>query len=168
MNAKSLVAGGLLFLAACAAPPPPPPMDLQSQFSPHDVQAFLASGTGSIKGQGFLRQRGGGVVTCAGAPVQLIPATPYFREFLHQLQIGRRPGPDQSLDSYRTYFKRSNCDAQGNFDFENLPAGPWFVMTDVRWTVGNMPQGGVLLREVSVQDHQATQVLLSDSDFFGR
>lgn len=168
MNAKATLTVALLLLAGCAAPPPPAPMDLQSQFSPQDVQAFLGIGTGAVKGQGFLRQRGGGVVTCAGAPVQLIPATPYFREFLHQLRIGRRPGPDQSLDSYRTYFRRSNCDAQGNFEFDNLPAGSWFVMTEVRWTVGHLPQGGVLLREISVPDHQAKQVFLSDSDFFGQ
>ncbi|HXS54029.1 MAG TPA: hypothetical protein VN782_15950 [Usitatibacter sp.] len=168
MNTKSLLIGGLTLIAGCAAPPPPPPMDLQTHFNAEEHQRFMKHGSATIRGQGFLRQQGGGVVTCAGYPVQLIPATPYFREVVHQLRIGRRPGPGQSLDSYREYFKRSTCDAQGNFDFENLPAGDWFVMTEVRWTVANMPQGGVLLREVTAEDHDVAQVLLSDSDFFGR
>ena len=168
MNAKFLPVAVVVFVTACAtAPPPPAPMDLQTRFSPQDHQAFLQAGTAVIKGQGFLRQQGGGVVTCAGAPVQLIPATPYFRELLHQLKVGRRPGPEQSLDSYRQYFKRSTCDAQGNFSFVNLPSTSWFVMTEVRWTVANQRQGGVLLHEIADQGPVA-QVFLSDTDLFGR
>lgn len=99
MDAKSLLIGSLVLLASCAAPPPPPPFDLQTQFSAQKHEKFLREGDATIRGQGFLRQKGGGVVTCAGYPVQLIPATPYFREVIHQLRIGRRPGAGQSLDS---------------------------------------------------------------------
>ena len=39
----------------------------------------LDSRNALIEGSGFLRQRGGNVITCAGSPVWLVPNTPFFR-----------------------------------------------------------------------------------------
>lgn len=46
-------------------------------FDPNQGRCILSRGSSTIQGQAFLRQAGGGVVTCAGEEVSLLPATPY-------------------------------------------------------------------------------------------
>ena len=52
------------FLAACAQQQQT--IDISRYFSVAEVAPFNVQGSGTIAGQGFLRQSGGGVVTCAG------------------------------------------------------------------------------------------------------
>jgi hypothetical protein len=156
-------------LGGCGLAPPSPPVTLQTQFIGSEHNAYLATGTASIDGQGFLRQKGGGVVTCAGSKVALIPATPFFREALGHLRAGRKVAAMEQLDSsYRPLLKQSQCDAQGNFHFQGLPAGKWFIFTEVKWTVGYKQQGGTLLREIELLPGRSEKALLSDNDFAGR
>jgi hypothetical protein len=64
-----------------------PSFDLPS-FDAEDHRSFEGSGTATIKGQAFLRQKGGGVVTCAGSDVKLMPATNYFKAAVAQARMG--------------------------------------------------------------------------------
>lgn len=52
------------------------------------TQAQLARGDGEIRGNAFMMQRGGGVVTCAGNEVYLIPHNDYAAERLGALYDG--------------------------------------------------------------------------------
>ena len=151
----------MFLLSACAAPQP---VQMQSTFDAELHKPFIQDGTGSIKGQGFLRQQGGGVVTCAGNPATMYPATQFFKEAVSILAAGREPQQGTNLnEGYGKLLKTSQCDAQGNFTFTGLPAGNWLVLTEVVWVIGHQRQGGVLMREVTVGDGEA-QVLLTDSD----
>jgi hypothetical protein len=128
---------------------------------------YTQAGIYTVKGQGFMRQSGGGVVTCAGSEVVLMPATPFFREVIDIHRAWGTPQIEKKLDSsYKSIVKQSQCDAQGNFSFTHIPAGSWFVMTHVQWMAGYTPQGGTLLREVTVTSADV-QVLLTGNDFVG-
>jgi hypothetical protein len=156
-------------LVGCGLVPQSPPVTLQTRFVGSEHDAYLASGSSSVEGQGFLRQKGGGVVTCAGSKVALIPATSFFREVIGHLKAGRRVAAMEQLDSsYRPMLKQSQCDAQGNFQFRDVPSGKWFVFTEVKWTVGYNQQGGTLLREIELQPGRSEKALLSEDDFAGR
>lgn len=164
---KRLISGIMVFglISGCAIRQP---VQMQTRFDYASHKAYVQNGTGSVKGQGFLRQQGGGVVTCAGSQVYLMPSTPFFREAVNLLRAGKDPQIGQKLDpAYKVMLKQSQCDAQGNFLFTNLPSGGWFVMTEVKWSVGYNQQGGALLREISINNNE-TQVLLTDNDFIGR
>jgi proteasome assembly chaperone (PAC2) family protein len=52
--------------------------NITSKLDEDEVKWFTESGTGTITGQAFLRQRGGGVVKGAGETVYLTPASGYF------------------------------------------------------------------------------------------
>ena len=80
-----------------------------------------------------MRQVGGGVVTCAGSRVQLMPDTKYFREF-HNLRNWNIT-PENFNFKASSYIRETTCDAQGSFKFENLPSGKWIVKTNVSWGV---------------------------------
>jgi hypothetical protein len=46
-------------------------------FDPRGAAHIHQEGNNTITGEAFLRQNGGGVVTCAGYDVRLVPNTPY-------------------------------------------------------------------------------------------
>lgn len=156
----------IVFLSGCAVREP---VQVQTKFDYETHKSYTHSGKGSLKGQGFLRQQGGGVVTCAGSEVYLVPATPFFREVISLIRSGKAPQISQSLDPAQgaMLIKQSQCDAQGNFSFNNLPSGNWFVMTEVKWIIDSRQQGGTLLRETSIRDVES-QIFLTEKDFAGR
>lgn len=63
----SFVAASML--AGCATYAAPAPVAITTPFDREAHAPYYLSGTGSIHGQAFLRQQGGGVVTCAGSPI---------------------------------------------------------------------------------------------------
>ena len=134
-----------------------------AQHKPH-----TQPGNNGIKGQGFMRQQGGGVVTCAGSAVYLLPKTSFFGEAIDLFRSGKTPQLTTAIDpAYKSVLKESQCDAQGNFSFAQLPDGAWFILTEVRWMVGYALQGGTLMRQVSVANGETIQVLLTEKDWVG-
>ena len=130
------------------------------------VASFALEGDGQteVSGSAFARQRGGGVVSCAGSDVWLLPDTPFFRwattrvvttDTTTSALIGG--GADTSADwpiatrlqDTMEYARQSQCDIDGRFRFPAVPAGRYFVATVITWTVGTQ-QGGVALEPVMV------------------
>lgn len=155
----------LIARPAPVVPPPPPPPPPPQQFGVFDLASharFQSSGTGVIYGQGFMRQQGGGVVTCAGSEVYVVPATDYFESMLFPVRaLAGRDGFDPAA---LPLFRTGMCDAQGNFRVEGLPDGAWLVFTTVEWRAGDAPQGGGLRKAAAVQGGRQTQVFLTDVD----
>lgn len=135
--------------------------DAQLVFNPSDHETYSGAGRGAVQGQAFLRQRGGGVVTCAGSQVFLIPSTPYFHQALRSFSSIENAQFSINAEQYR---KRTTCDAQGNFRFDAIPDGTWLVVTEVRWHVGHNSQGGALKSEVIVSEGGKTEVFLTDAN----
>lgn len=161
-----LLVGLSAALSGCASmmPPPVPPVPMTQQFREADHTEYLKAGSASLTGQAFLRQQGGGVVTCAGSDVILLPATPFFQEVVSIMRTGREPQVARPLTEYTALYRKSQCDAQGNFVFANVPAGKYILMTQVQWVVGYNAQGGVLHREIDIPGSGVTNVLLTDTD----
>jgi hypothetical protein len=157
-------------VSGCAGAAQRGPRDVTpvAQVRDADHAPYRAPGATTITGQGFLRQQGGGVVTCAGSEVFLIPSTDYTREATAISMRGDRvvgPGPTAGTTGAR----RTQCDAQGKFRFEGVPGGiPWIIMTQVSWRVGYAPQGGALLRAFTPADRGTEEVMLTDQNFVGR
>lgn len=154
-------------LAGCAAPQRPT-VAINSPFDIAQAQMLVKDGTNTIRGNGFLRQRGGGVVTCAGSEVVLVPATYYARERIAYLYgtggMNRQrlnpvfvPDPPE----YRTITKKTRCDAQGNFTFERVADGDFFVTTGVHWQVGGANQGGPIMSRARVSGGESISLVIS-------
>lgn len=155
-----------LSLAACA------PTVMQVPLTPDDMElaaAMLQTGTSTIRGSALLRQRGGGVVTCAGNDVFLIPATDSASRELRRIfgsDQGYVPrGGDASLGGGTLVAppepnRRAACNAQGFFSFDGVRPGRWYLMTIVTWTVGDQYQGGTLLGMAEVSEGGEIEVVL--------
>lgn len=160
---KKLVAIlGVCALAGCAAPP----AKLDMPFDEPLARQLMAPGTNTIKGSALLRQQGGGVVTCAGNEVHLIPATEYAKKRMAMIYGSRSLSRGLNFEStpagYLELSRKTACNAQGFFTFENVADGEFFVATRVIWTVGYAPQGGNLANRVNVAGGQAKEIVLTD------
>lgn len=161
----SLVAA--LMLAACNAAPKP--VALTSTFDAGAADAALKKGSNEIDGQAFVRQQGGGIVTCAGSTTTLEAVTSYTTERMQVLygrtdsgfrnvEDGQGLPPSQELAEHS---RHGVCDAQGNFSFSGVADGDYYVATTAVWKVGDYMQGGALMQEVSVHGGETRKVILS-------
>jgi hypothetical protein len=150
-----------LTLSACAATP----HVFQNTYTEETLpQAVNIEGDNTLSGSAFLRQNGGGVVSCAGNSVVLkrrlsFPRSAYAGE-VNRLSSWVRNASD--VDPRHTAFetqlrrientmKRSSaCDVDGKFEFANLAPGTYEVCTRVYWTVGDAGQGGNVQGSVTI------------------
>lgn len=162
--------------AACA--PTPREIILQHSYNPADFAWAEADGTNTVRGSALLRTVGGEVRTCGGLSVQMIPDVPYSRERIMHLygKLGSGFQPASAAQAggiifmgesheYTQVGRRTVCDAQGNFRFENVPDGDWFVVAEVVWGVPYSgyvsPQGGRLMQQVTVADGETRELILT-------
>lgn len=158
-----LVAAGLF--SSCA------PMEISSKFDPNQAEFINRQGSATVIGQAFLRQRGGGIVTCAGSGAALIPATDYATE-LFTNAFGNREGgvagffvmaPQNMPSDFLKYSRKSSCDVSGSFSFAGVPAGSYYLISQVTWYVGGsiVPEGGVVGRRIQVRNGVTQNVIVS-------
>ena len=135
----------LVLLAGCA-----PLHQMQASFDPAAVERLKQPGSETLIGQGFMRQQGGSVVTCAGETVTLLAGTPYVMETSIAFASGQKLLPEVAQHLHESIVRQTTCDAQGNFAFSNLIPGDYLVGTKVTWMAGNVEQGGPIERPVTV------------------
>jgi hypothetical protein len=136
---------------------------MQSKFDPSEHRPYIGAGPNSVQGQAFLTQRDGKIVTCAGKDVLLVPATTFFREVITNFNNRfRRTETAEKIDPvFKPMIKRSQCDVQGNFLFQKIPNGKWFVLASA--TPPNDLLDRTMVREIALPE-QTTQVLLTQKD----
>lgn len=64
------------------------------------------------------------------------------------------------------YGKRISNDSQGNFEFQNLADGTYYVVTVINWSVpgrygSNSQGGGNLIQEVELKNNSTKRIILS-------
>jgi hypothetical protein len=131
--------------------------ELVTKFDPTQAAYAAKSGTGSVKGQAFARQRGGGVVTAAGEQVYLLPDVSPFREMAEK----GRAGIEFDMPKFDgdKYLKATIADAEGRFSFSNLHPGKYIALTKVQWMAGDLVQGGMVYAEASVEAGKVAEVI---------
>lgn len=150
-------------VSACASPP----YEIKAPFDPAEFAIAEQTGTGVIEGQAFMRQRGGGVVTAAGNEVVLVPANRYTEEMARAVQMGLQAGGWANLvPEYHLYTRAEIAGVDGDFRFENVPAGDWIIATQVMWSVPlggyySSIEGGSLVQKISLSEGEIERVILS-------
>jgi hypothetical protein len=159
----------ILAITGCALPQVPT-IPISAIFDVAAAKAQLVDGTNTIRGSGFMRQKGGGVVTCAGQPVYLVPATSYATERVRLLYGSTEKGVNSGSRNYRfnpdppeyrSLTKTSRCDSQGSFVFERVADGDFYINTLVFWQVGSSAQGGQLMQRVTVTGGQSVSLVVA-------
>lgn len=123
---------------------------------------YMGKGSSTLHGQAFMRQKGGGVVTCAGSSVYLVPNTPYYR----RKQIEALGSNNYVTEGkFKDAVRETNCDARGSFTFRDLPNGNelgWNLITKVEWYVADKAQGGVLIESfIKLKEGSETEIIVT-------
>lgn len=147
----------LAVLSGCM--PQPTIIELREEFNPSEAAFIHDKGNNTIKGQAFINQAGGGSVNCGGRGVLLVPETQYSRERIFSLYGSVDSGYFPNYKSarlrapnnleYSASMRKTDCDGQGNYIFENVADGGYFVMSYITWGVQTV-EGGTIMRRVSV------------------
>ena len=127
-----------------------------------DLFAYKQKGRGTLTGQAFLVSPSGKAITQPGAPVHLIPITPYTRHwFDHNVRTTpcsatetpassenattpRTPTdcPHEALTQLRAekrltpYLRTTRANPTGHFWFTKIPAGRYYIVTLIEEGVG--------------------------------
>ncbi|CAN5481063.1 hypothetical protein BH10PSE17_BH10PSE17_03180 [soil metagenome] len=170
------IAGASMMVAGCTTPAAAPSQGVvQTQrFERSAASALLVRGTGQVRGAALIRKSTGTSATCARADVDLIPATPYADErmgILYGPDTGEtmvrydgtdaRGLPEPAPAEYLSTTLKTRCDTQGNFYFDQIRSGAFWIQTSVKWTDGSGPHGGLVALRVQVQDGQTVNVLMA-------
>lgn len=148
---------------------------MKNEFDIEQARNLMKSGNNKIIGNAFFRQQGGGVVTCAGNTVTLIPATNYAEERMSYLYNSKEKGlnpvhygdnllreykfvPDST--NYHALMKETVCDSSGIFKFNNIADGSFFITVAVDWRA-QYTNGGVLMQKVAVKNGETKEVIMA-------
>lgn len=169
----------LLALSACyapsaAAPEAPKPVRLRTAFDPAAVAWAQGAGENLVEGTALLRTRGGEVRTCAALDVGLIPVTLHSRERIVHIYgntrsgfnpagvVGRHPRFSNDDPRFYKHIRKAKCDAEGRFEFDDVPDGEWFVEAIVSWEAPlHGKQGGSLMQLVRVSDGETRRLVMT-------
>lgn len=167
LQGRAVVAAGLLAaaglaLGGCTSVEKKLPFDAKVH------NGALAKGTATIEGEGFLRRKNAWLARCSGEVVYLVPDTPYFREWVEIYRSGNTIENAPALNAqHKGAVRKTQCNMQGKFTFENLPAGKWLVATRVTYdseaTISILPMYDyTFLTEVETKAGETTSVILSN------
>lgn len=138
-----------------------------STFNAQEVAWFNKPGDAVLAGQALLRTNDGEIRTCAGLTVILVPRSAFATEHVVAVygnaERGFRPiiGFTKDDIQYGPAGKAAICDAQGDFTFDNLHSGRYFVMAPVTWRSGHTLQGGVLMQSISLSAGESKHVVMT-------
>lgn len=151
-----------LALAACTVPQPQA-YQRQAQFIEAEYAFSAGTGTGRLTGQAFTKTRGGDVKFAAGNPVYLNPVTSYSAEWfeVNVKQNRLMTQPDPRTEKYR---RTTTADGSGNFEFDGLPAGDYYVASSIFWEVpgpnGLSHTGSIVGEKVTIKAGETTKVIV--------
>jgi hypothetical protein len=140
---KRLCAASVLVVSGCVAPTPEPAPTINLPIQADVLEKCSAKGTAKITGQAFMRTLGGDTKFAAGEPVLLYPRTEHAVLYAAYLDHPRRPDAPPELAKAT---RRTIADADGRFEFTDLPACVFLATTRVTWMrpsrYGLEPEGG--------------------------
>jgi hypothetical protein len=153
----------LLLIAGCASPKPTnlPPYD-EAIYTP-----FSASGTATVNGGSYLVTRGGDIKKGAARQVFLIPETAFLTARMNATDfwyptydwLGWSGTDSETIAKAWRHTQIAVADVDGKFSFSKVPAGKYFVETQLfwqymscgMWGCKNADTGAVLRNQIEVK-----------------
>ena len=161
MNTKPVLAIALLFctLGGCITP-----QERTAVYNPAELAPYSRTGTGKITGQAFLKTVGGDVKYGAGNAVWTHPVTSLTTEWFSKAIVQGIPlvAGNPHTDDYR---RTTVADAEGRFEFDNLPPADYYVTCAINWGVpgefGVEPTGGIAYAKATVRNGETAKAIVT-------
>ncbi|MCW8915532.1 MAG: hypothetical protein OQK24_06725 [Magnetovibrio sp.] len=140
-------------------------------FVENDFRWSMEKGSGVIAGKAQMKAQGGFIQTAEGEEVILVARTPYTDEIVKATRMDGffdkydnvRKHPD-----YNHYRRVQTAVNGGQFRFENLPAGEWYIATRVIWYTRDQYgkvslHGGLVWGLIDLKDGETRENLVLNS-----
>ncbi len=158
-----------VLLTGCQATKNIPTYYIMSDYEHEKGEKVLKKGNNTVTGNSFLRQQGGGIVTCAGFQAYIVHTENYTNERIFAIYGSNVEGYNNSrvlkfVPDLKEYFKnsrRTTCDSSGDFKFNNLVNGEYYIVTQVNWKIGHMIHGGFLMKRIKLKDGELKEVVIT-------
>lgn len=142
---------------------------LTAPFDQAAAKKMLEPGPNTVRGSGLIRKLNGGVVTCAGGTVFLMPRTDAAKEWATTLygsvEGGAFPATGRVTFKPQPGFfetaRSTTCDAQGFFTFDKVADGDFLVFTRITWRTVDSLEGGSVMRAVHLAGGATVTVTLA-------
>lgn len=156
----------VIIASACATVPKNPPTTaVLVPFNAEEVKWSLGTGTATVEGQAFLKTRGGDVKFGAGNPVYLLPYSAHSFAWYASLTAGRTENAPTIDPGLAAVTRKTVAGGDGRFKFEDIPAGPYLVLTIVDWQVAGAystrTQGGFVGAPVTAEGGKTANVIVT-------
>jgi hypothetical protein len=137
---------------------------MTTRFDAGEVAWSRERGTATVEGSASITPPGLPRQTCAGGEAQLVPASAHAAEMMRIVfgndvrgfaPLASARYPTNMAPDFGKTVRRIGCDAEGRFRFDNVPAGRWYVFSNVVYRRGGTdsePQGGALMRSIDVAE----------------
>ncbi len=146
---------------------------LTTTFDPEVAKYVLENGSAVIDGSASITDPNGETISCAGNNVFLVPVTDYSTERYQHL-FGKNDNGFSSDDvifhvrfkpdnpEFRDYMKVSTCNYIGEFTFDNVADGDYYLGTNIISEVEgyNTIEGGALAKKISIQNGKNLHIKL--------
>ena len=151
----------LAVFAGCVAPIRPYVWQESSPTQETEYDPYMDQGAGSVTGQAFLQRKDGVTVRAAGSVVTLDPATSLGDEWWDRpVRYAHEYFDVPPSRAFRRARRCVRADADGNFRFENLPVGKYYIQAEVTWKPGYDWVGGLVGAMVEIRNGEMVSVSL--------
>ncbi len=155
-----------ILISGCAGAPQK--VKINSTFDADQAREQMKPGNNVVKGNALIRQSGGGIVTCAGSEISLLPVNAYSTERVKHIYGSDQKGystrsvvfEPKSIEYHATR-RTTVCDSQGMFKFDKVKDGDYYVTGGVWWVIGSSSQGGNLMQRVRLSSGVTKEIVLS-------
>ena len=155
------------------APAPPGVKKIQRvPYNPEEFARYLVRGTAEVTGQAFMKTQSGDVKYAAGNEVWLNPVTSMSNQWYKEIYLGTNhlypkkelTVDDETLEKYGEAIIVTLGDGEGRFKFQNVPAGDYYMVTEVIWQVpgryGLSKTGGWVCKKVRIRSGKSHNFIL--------
>ena len=131
-----------------------------------EYKTLPVKGSATIRGQAFIKTKGGDLKFAGGKEVLLNPVTSYSLQWWETAYLNNKLMEDPDSKIY-DYIKKQIADGSGKFEFNKVPAGEYIIATKVTWQTspgdsGSMVrQGGHVAKRIVVKDGDEIDVVLT-------
>jgi hypothetical protein len=131
----AVLALSALWFSSCATTV----LQRKAAFDEAEFARYRHPGSGSVTGQLVVSGADGSAHVGMSNHVAIFPVTAYTKEIVDR-EVGNGEYLQASDPRFLKYVKTTATDAHGNFGFNNLAAGEYFVLGLAQWNEGNTAQ----------------------------
>ncbi len=129
-------------------------------FDQAEYDQLKKTGTGVVQGSVYARAADGTLITGKDKNVILMPVTRYTTLRFNEQIIGGKLASKNEDSRYSSYVLQTVSDKGGRFVFKNIPAGEYYIVSDVAWTQAGFNYGGYTYLKIKVEDESLLDIFL--------